>query len=507
MIGYKIRTAAGVVAVMVLVGSQLPAHAAAAAQSAKASEPAVAIPMVEGPVTGGKGTPANAAGFDLAAVGYEQAEYFISGNATAYTSAQPLTSDGRWTVTAGSTAPFKTRILVARPASKRAFNGTVFVEWNNVSAGGEATPDWASAHNEITRAGAAWVGVSAQATGVVGNTSLVGALLQPLVKIDPDRYGTLTHPGDSYSYDIFSQAGAAVRAPTPSGINPLGKLKVDRVIAVGESQSAFRLTTYANALHKVTNVFDAYLIHSRQGGSAALSQAPLTAIAAPTPTYIRDDLDAPVIVLITETDLVVLGYRAARQDDAKRLRTWEVAGTAHADAGTLASGADEGDGSTDVAIFAAMATPPATPVLGCAPAINAGHQVYVVRAAVHALDAWVRDATAPPRAPRLEMDATGGAFVVDEHGNVRGGIRTPAVDAPVATLSGIAVTGGGLCRLFGATTPFDGPTLLSLYPTHAAFVKAWNKAVAASVKAGFVLAADSGNLERAAAQSTISSGA
>ncbi len=39
---------------------------------------------------------------------------------------------------------------------------------------------------------------------------------------DPARYGTLVHPGDSYSYDIFSQAGQAL--PTPGAVDPLGGL-------------------------------------------------------------------------------------------------------------------------------------------------------------------------------------------------------------------------------------------------------------------------------------------
>ena len=30
---------------------------------------------------------------------------------------------------------------------------------------------------------------------------------------DPERYGDLVHPGDQYSYDIYSQAAQAVRRP------------------------------------------------------------------------------------------------------------------------------------------------------------------------------------------------------------------------------------------------------------------------------------------------------
>jgi hypothetical protein len=31
---------------------------------------------------------------------------------------------------------------------------------------------------------------------------------------DPACYGTLVHPGDSYSYDMYTQAGRAVRSRT-----------------------------------------------------------------------------------------------------------------------------------------------------------------------------------------------------------------------------------------------------------------------------------------------------
>src|SRR5437773_2472833 len=58
---------------------------------------------------------------------------------------------------------------------------------------------------------------------------------------DPARYSGLTHPGDSYSYDMFSQAGQAVRG---NAATVLGGLRPARVIAAGESQSAGRMVTY-----------------------------------------------------------------------------------------------------------------------------------------------------------------------------------------------------------------------------------------------------------------------
>ena len=93
--------------------------------------------------------------------------YFIQGTATAYTApAGSLTGDGKWAVTPGATAPYTTRAVVYRPADARAFNGTVIVEWMNVSGTTDANPDWTLTHNELIREGFAWVGVSAQAASI-----------------------------------------------------------------------------------------------------------------------------------------------------------------------------------------------------------------------------------------------------------------------------------------------------------------------------------------------------
>ena len=71
--------------------------------------------------------------FDLASVGYEQSEFFLDGTANAYSSAVPLASDGEWTVTSSLPRTYTTRIVVNRPADPSRFNGTVVVEWLNVS--------------------------------------------------------------------------------------------------------------------------------------------------------------------------------------------------------------------------------------------------------------------------------------------------------------------------------------------------------------------------------------
>src|SRR5690348_8960638 len=82
----------------------------------------VPTPTIEGPVTGGLGAPFIASTrFDLAQVGYMQEEFFMSGTANAYTAAGALGSDGKWAVTPGESAAYKTRLLVYRPTSRRKF--------------------------------------------------------------------------------------------------------------------------------------------------------------------------------------------------------------------------------------------------------------------------------------------------------------------------------------------------------------------------------------------------
>src|SRR3546814_9816810 len=86
--------------------------------------------------------------------------------------------------------------------------------------------------------------MSAQKMGVDGGVPPASPLpiAIPLKLINPLRYASLVHPGDSFSYDIYAQAAQAVRHP--QDVAPLGELQVQRVIAAGESQSATRLMTF-----------------------------------------------------------------------------------------------------------------------------------------------------------------------------------------------------------------------------------------------------------------------
>ncbi|PLW68980.1 alpha/beta hydrolase domain-containing protein [Pseudohalioglobus lutimaris] len=442
------------------------------------ANPDVSLPPDEGSIN------LLAQNFDLGDVGYQQSEYFLEGNASAFTNLSELMRDGLWEAEPGEQAAYKTRIVVYRPIEPADFSGTVIMEWLNVTAGFETPPSWGTGQLEMRRGGAVWIGVSAQLIGIEGNEN--GLLPLHLKAVNPARYGSLSHPGDSFSYDIFSQVAQAVREPV--GIDPLGGLVTERIIAYGESQSAGRLTTYVNAVHPLYNTFDGYMIHSRGGGSSSLAQEPQVSIPTPEAPQVRTDLNVPVMTFATETDVVFLGYAAARQPDTDMIRTWEVAGTAHGDIYTFVTGRDDTVGDP---VFASVIEE--NSVLGfisCEKPINNGPHHYVFNTAVRALDEWVSTGTLPPTSPRLEINDDGSDYIYDELGNARGGIRTPYVDTPSAILRGEPNSGASFCRLFGTTSLFSAEQMATLYVDESGFVDAVTESTNAALEAGFLLPED-----------------
>lgn len=431
--------------------------------------------LLSAPITGGThGFPATTTPIDLTARGYVEEEFFVESDAISYQAAGSWSADGVWSVQPDASAPFKTRILVRRPADPHGANGTILVEWFNVTSLVDVDIDFGFAAEEILRGGYVWVGVSAQQVAINSNGgSPFGPSAVGLRSWDPDRYAVLDHPGDAFSYDIFSQVGRLLRSPTGRRA-VLNGIKAEHLIAMGQSQSAFRLLTYVNAVHQVARVYDGFLIHSRDGGGAPLGAGLLT--DGPAVTRVRSDLDEPVFQLVSETDLFGLRpgspFPEARQPDTDRVRTWEMAGTAHSDAfylrGLYAQGLLQFGSFLDLTVVFPIA--------------NNGPQTFLVRAAIRHLREWVDSGTPPPQAEPLEVSDR--VIVRDEFGNARGGVRTPLVDVPVATL-----TGEGL-SLVGRTVPLSPEVLSGLYPTREDYLGPFEEATRAAGAAGFVLSDD-----------------
>lgn len=434
---------------------------------------------------------------NLGAAGYVREEWFVSGAAHSYGMEDERSEDGCWEAKHADEEPFTTRVVVCRPEDASRFNGTVFVEWMNVSGGVDAAPDFMFLHRHLTRTGAAWVGVSAQKAGVDGGGLVPG---MPLKQANAQRYGGLVHPGDAYAFGIYTATARALRSP---GSGPLAALEAERLIAVGESQSAGYLVSYVNAVDAVERCFDGFLIHGRAGMAAPLDgtyirateDGDLSNVSAVLQERhrIREDARVPVIVVQSETDVTILGGGRARQPDSGSFRLWEIAGAAHFDTyGVVASMIDR-EGIPVEELAQQMA--PSTEFAGMSSQepVNCGpQQHYVLNAAATHLDHWVRDGTPPPEAARLHgPDEDASTLERDALGIACGGIRTPWVEAPSAVLSCENPGGDGFLFLFGRTRLLDEAALSRLYPGgREEHLRRFEAATEEALAAGFLLDVD-----------------
>jgi hypothetical protein len=450
------------------------------------------VTTVSGPVTGGRhgwafGRPI----VDLADFGYCEEEFFLEGTAERYRPVDEaaLGRDGRWRVEPVERRPFKTRMIVYRPIDAEAFNGTVLVSWNNVSAGyelfGGDTP-------EVFEGGFVFVGVTTQLVGVEG----LPPTPKGLAAWDPERYGSLTIPGDDFSYDIFTRAARAIGPNRDrSGVDPLGGLEPRKLIATGASQSAGRLATYVNAIHPRSGAFDAYLLTIYFGTGSGLEVGEevinLDAIGAGAALsralagthLLRDDLDVPVMVVNSE--LEAIACLGVRQPDTESFRYWEAAGTCHVSRQGLELRAKKYERD--------FATP-----LPIAEGINALPMAPLFDTALRHLHHWVNDGPPPPSQPKIDFIGDPPQVDRDVHGLARGGIRMPQVEVPLAQNSAIPLAEDIYSVLYGSSTPFDRATIRELYVDRDDFLERFEAAARAAEKTGVLLARDVEHLLREA---------
>jgi hypothetical protein len=440
--------------------------------------------------------PLRAGAYSLTSLGYTEEEFLFEGVAGSYELAGDRTPDGRWSTTAGEDRSFASRFVVRKPADLQRFSGVVVVEWNNVSGGVDAGPDWTLLHRHLIRSGHAWIGVTAQKAGIDG-----GGLFETefhLKKMAPERYAGLSHPGDRWAFDIFTQVGVLVRLPAAE--SPLG-FDSTVVLAAGESQSAAFLVTYINAVDPSARLFDGFFVHGRPGAGAPLGGSAFLGRGDSGETggdfwrtgeRIRDDARVPVIVLQSETDVLLLKGGLALQPDGQNLRQWELAGASHADTYTVWAGNEDREGLAPERM-AEVLRPTTDLIVGQAETpINSGpQQHHVGQAAFAHLVRWAGGGEPPPAAPRLELDPTGTDFVQDRHGNARGGVRTPWMDVPAARLTGLGQRGAAFAFLCGRTEPFDDEKLRQCYPGgRSDYIARFETALDRAIAEGFILADD-----------------
>jgi len=434
---------------------------------------------ISGPLTGGRhGRPFGRPLVDLDQVGYREDEWIIEGDATRYrpVSGTELGFDGVWEAEPAGTARFRTRIVAYRPVDPDQFNGTAILSWNNVTAGYDL---FGGESPEILENGFAYVGVTVQKVGIDG----LPGLDQGLRSWDPERYGDLSHPGDDYSFDIFTQAANAVR-----GGEVLGDLDVRKVVAMGGSQSAGRLATYVNAIHPLTKAFDGYLLTIWFGSGTPLEvgDTVVNINTTPTPDQAVSWKDAlrgrnqlrslEVPVFVVNSELEAMACLNVRQPDTDTFRYWEAAGTCHVSVQgmELRQPKYRRDFGTELPI---------------APGINRIPMMPLYDAAIHHLQSWITGGAAPPVQPRIEFDADG-EIVRDEHGIAVRGIRLPQAEVPIATDSAIPLAEDIYSILYGSSVPFSAEKQRELYGDVDTYVARFEEAARAAEKAGVLLPRD-----------------
>lgn len=435
---------------------------------------------------------------NLAARGYLESEWLVSGYAAVYDwspAGAPEAVKARQ-----AAVPYATRILVRRPKDAAKFSGRVIVELLDPSEQYDSAPLWGLSWEQFTRSGDAWVGVTVKPVAAAA-----------LRRFDPVRYAgvsfALQHSGDcatsadaedGLAWDLIAQVGALLRSSSKE--NPLLQLNPQRLIAAGYADAGGYIITYVNALHALLRLGDGAPVFDGYLDAAGAQPAPINQCAAP---LTADDarrhsppMGAPFVTVMTESDVL----RDARppRDDADEpgvLRLYELAGAAHS--GPFAAGQPA---TADLTI--AGRTAPADDL--CREPRGDFPQAYAFNAIWQQYDDLLVRQIPMTREPRIERDA--GAVLRDAAGNARGGFRLPQIDVPLAAYAGASTVRSadaraqGLCALAGAQRKFDAATLKSTYRTRAEFLRRFNAAVDAAVIARRVVAQDAAAIKAAAAR-------
>jgi hypothetical protein len=437
--------------------------------------------------------PAETSQFALAPYGYTEQEFLASGTADGNTPGYPQSQTYPG-------APYTTRIIVRHPVNPKRSNGTVVLEWMNVSLQQDTDVDWLEGYRELLRDGFTYVGVSVQPTGV------------PLASQDPVRYGQVHIPpygpnadtvapaqgGPAYGESLFGQIAHAFKSP--GGAKVLGGAPARRIIAVGESQSAGRLSCYLLDAKPVDPVFNAFMIdHGECAGPTAGASTPFS-YAPRVPTMFLDGMFESRPGMHNGPDLRVWEIAGASHVDAwigaygKAEHNWDDTGTPQDYSQTTAGywGLEGGQGGV-CSLFTAQ-----DPVRA-----DELPQQYTHDTAFAALQRWMTSGRAPTATPPLKFDphgtaspdGAGGGVDADQYGNALGGVRLPQIQAPVAQYQGTCTSQEGQ-GLIGTTRPFADAQLVKLYPTFAAYRIKMCHASLDDIKQGTLLPFDAQDIDR-----------
>lgn len=423
--------------------------------------------------------------------GYVQEEFFFAGDVDVFDYDQHPGERGAFPgerlVAVQSDVPYKTRMVVLRPAKAKKFNGTVVVEFMNSTGGRDNAVMWTVSAGYFTREGAVFIGVTTS-----GNQAMAylrnGCGPAPFFPSCGTRYSSngLVISNNGQEYEIISQLVTALKSGIPNQIPlPTNFPSVERVFVTGESQQGGSALTYATQFH--FPAVDGHLVLSASGARALRSGLPTCSptsppypgcVAVPTNRLIRTDLPVPVYQVLAENDVQV----AARQNDTDKYRLIEIAGGAHnTDHTQPVPGTSYTLGDFCVNLSNTLAS---GPIFGS----------HVVSAYFENMRDQVDGGISPPSVERIAKDAAG-VTLRDELGNPLGGARLPEMDVPTNEYFSPFNTGkpvcaagqdpgsppvcipqpfaliGLACALSGSYRPLAPEVIEELYPDHDTYVQ------------------------------------
>ena len=411
----------------------------------------------------------SATAVDLAAAGYTAREFYAEGLANRYTGATPNTFTTATVLDGGH--PYRTRVMVRYPKPHK-FNGTLAVEWTNVTIGVDFEFAAAEASEYLLREGYAVAVVSAQRVGVE-RLKTWSPQRYPGLSVDVNKCGadgTSLCTGDPLSFDIFAQITKALQENVGGANAPMPGLRVKDTIAIGQSQSAGRLATYYNTIQPLHDVFDGFAYWDRSG-------------------QLRSDLSRPGDQRQLRRARGLL--RGCRMDD---VGVHTQVGRRRLDARiALRRAVHRGD----------RAARPVDPGAQRA----ADHVLRVDRALLRQASALHHGGRRPGLqqgdrlGPQLDQEGEArrplaglrlsptGTLVRDADGKVQGGIRLPQFVVPTAeqgALNGTAFP----CAVSGWHRYYTRRELKAMYGTHGHYVVEGGQVMARLVADGYVLGAD-----------------
>ena len=434
---------------------------------------------------------------DLSKSGYVEEEYLVSGDANLYEYVDNEAQSSAVRVR-NEAIPYVSRLLIRRPVDAGHFNGAIYLEVLNPTAGWDGDPIWQNTHEYMMRAGAIYAGLTSKPVALDFLRDRWGK--DPFPVRNSSRYAQLEMPHFGQVWDMLSEVAALLKSPGSDG-NPLAGFPVRRTILTGYSQSVAYQVTYANSFHARDRLpdggplIDGYYLAA--GGSAKNVNRPTPETESLPPGDRRNlvDVDVPVVRFQTETE-VPRSYRVRqRAPEYPWVRIYEMAGGAHVDQATVDVGGKALARDLGLADFAA----------GCDERVNPISIGSVQSAMLEIIDQWVRGAAEPPPSRVIDMVAgTDGSRLIrrDAAGNALGGVRPPSLDVPLGRYLPNN-SGAGFCFLIGSFTPFDEAELTRRYQDHDGYLQQVRDAASRAMAARFLLEPDAEGLFAEAARSSI----